>query len=184
MLISFSGAQSTGKSTLLTACRDHYGDRYEYVPEVTRLVRREFNVPINEQGTGLTQCLIINKHIENVLRFRETKGAIFDRCILDGVCYTGYLHIEGSVSKWVFDYSKHVFEKLIPMYDVVFYTDPYDVALVDDGERSVDVEFRNKIIETFEQVIVSYGDNLLKNKLVRLKGTVEERMEAIKLKLN
>ena len=84
MLISFSGVQSSGKSTLLKACQEHYGDRFEFVEEVTRLVKREFSVPINEQGTGLTQCLIVNKHIENVLRFRETKGAIFDRCILDG----------------------------------------------------------------------------------------------------
>jgi thymidylate kinase len=182
MLISFSGVQSSGKSTLLKLCKEIYSDRYEFVDEVTRLVKREFNVPINEQGTGLTQCLITNKHIENVLRFRETKGAIFDRCILDGLCYTGYLHIEGSVPGWVFDYTKNVFKKLISQYDVIFYTDPYDVALVDDGERSVDVEFRNKMIETFEQAIISY-DDLLKDKIVRLKGTVEERMEAIKIRL-
>jgi thymidylate kinase len=183
MLISFSGVQSSGKTTLLKACKEIYNDRFEFVDEVTRLVKREFNVPINEEGTGLTQCLITNKHIENVLRFRETKGAILDRCILDGLCYTGYLHIEGSVPRWVFDYTKNVFKKLITQYDVIFYTDPYDVALIDDGERSTDVEFRNKMIETFEQAIVSYND-LLENKLVRLKGTVEERMEAIKIRLN
>jgi len=182
MLISFSGVQSSGKTTLLKLCKELYADRCEFVDEVTRLVKREFNVPINEQGTGLTQCLITNKHIENVLRFRETKGAIFDRCILDGLCYTGYLHVEGSVPKWVFDYTKNVFKKLITQYNIIFYTDPYDVALVDDGERSVDVEFRNKMIETFEQAIISY-DDLLKDKIVRLKGTVEERMEAIKIKL-
>jgi thymidylate kinase len=182
MIVSFSGCQSSGKTTLLKLCKEIYSDRYEFVDEVTRLVKREFNVPINEQGTGLTQCLITNKHIENVLRFRETKGAIFDRCILDGLCYTGYLHIEGSVPGWVFDYTKNVFKKLISQYDVIFYTDPYDVALVDDGERSVDVEFRNKMIETFEQAIISY-DDLLKDKIVRLKGTVEERMEAIKIRL-
>ena len=53
---------------------------------------------------------------------------------------------------------------------------------MDDGERSIDIEFRNKMIETFEQAIISY-DDLLKDKIVRLKGTVEERMEAIKIKL-
>jgi len=182
MIISFSGVQSSGKSTLLKACQEYYGNRFEFVEEVTRLVKREFNVPINEEGTGLTQCLITNKHIENVLRFRETKGAILDRCILDGLCYTGYLHLEGSVPKWVFDYTKNVFKKLITQYDVIFYTDPSDVALVDDGERSVDINFRNKMIETFDQAIVNYND-LLKDRLVRLNGTVEERMEAIKIKL-
>jgi thymidylate kinase len=181
MIVSFSGVQCSGKSTLLKACQEHYGDRFEFVEEVTRLVKREFNVPINEEGTGITQSLIINKHIENVLKFRE-KDVILDRCILDGLCYTGYLHLEGTVPAWVFEYTKNVFKKLITQYDVIFYTDPYDVALVDDGERSTDTEFRNKMIETFEQAIISYND-LLKNKLVRLKGTVEERMEDIKIKL-
>jgi thymidylate kinase len=181
MIVSFSGVQSSGKTTLLKACKEVYSDRFDFVDEVTRLVKREFNVPINEDGSDLTQCLIVNKHIENLLRPKETKGVILDRCILDGVCYTAYLYLEGKVSRWVFDYTKQIFEKIMPMYDVIFYTDPYDVALVDDGERSIDVEFRNKMIETFEQVIVTYGNDLFVNKLVRLKGTVEERMEAIKL---
>jgi thymidylate kinase len=180
MIISFSGCQSSGKTTLLKACKEIYIDKFDFVDEVTRLVRREFNVQINEDGTDLTQCLIVNKHIENLMRLRENKGIILDRCILDGLCYTGYLYLEGKVSEWVFEYTKNVFKKLISQYDIIFYTDPYDVALVDDGERSTDIEFRNKMIETFEQAIISY-DDLLKNKLVRLKGTVEERMEAIKL---
>jgi thymidylate kinase len=181
MIVSFSGVQSSGKTTLLKACKEIYDDRFEFIDEVTRLVKREFNVPINEEGTGLTQCLITNKHIENVLRFRE-KDVILDRCILDGLCYTGYLHLEGTVPKWVFDYTKNVFKKLISQYDIIFYTDPYDVALVDDGERSTDIEFRNKMIETFEQAIFSYKD-ILQDKLFRLKGTVEERMEDIKIRL-
>jgi thymidylate kinase len=180
MIISFSGCQSSGKTTLLKACKEIYIDKFDFVDEVTRLVRREFNVQINEDGTDLTQCLIVNKHIENLMRLRENKGIILDRCILDGLCYTGYLYLEGKVSEWVFEYTKNVFKKLISQYNIIFYTDPYDVALVDDGERSTDIEFRNKMIETFEQAIISY-DDLLKNKLVRLKGTVEERMEAIKL---
>jgi len=183
MLISFSGVQSSGKTTLLKACKELYFDRFQFVDEVTRLVKREFNVPINEEGTGLTQCLIINKHIENALRFRETQGAILDRCILDGYCYTGYLTLEGSVPQWVFDYSKRVFEKLISQYDVIFYTEPADVQLVDDGERSINIEFRNKMIEIFEFVLNKHHDGLLRNKLVRLKGSVEERIEAIKLVL-
>jgi len=183
MIISFSGVQSSGKSTLLKACQELYGDRFEFVEEVTRLVKREFNVPINEEGTGLTQCLIVNKHIENVLRFRETKGVILDRCILDGYCYTGYLTLQGTVPKWVFEYTKNVFKRLITQYDVIFYTDPSDIELIDDGERSTSIDFRNRMIESFEFVLNHHKDDLLKDKIVRLKGTVEERMEAIKIKL-
>ena len=180
MIVSFSGVQSSGKTTLLKACKEIYSDRFEFVDEVTRLVKREFNVPINEDGSDITQCLIVNKHIENLMRLRENKGLILDRCILDGYSYTGYLYLEGKVSKWVFDYTEEIFQRLMPKYDYIFYTDPSDVALVDDGERSIDVDFRNKMIEVFEHLLDLHKDNFLKN-VVRLKGTVEERMEAIKL---
>ena len=154
MIISFSGVQSSGKSTLLKACKELYGDKFEFVDEVTRLVKREFSVPINENTTDLTQCLIVNKHIENTMRSREKEVVIFDRCILDGLCYTGYLTLEGKVSKWVFDYTSEIYKQIINKLDCIFYTDPSDVELVDDGERSVNVEFRNKMIATFEYVMM------------------------------
>jgi hypothetical protein len=182
MIVSFTGAQCTGKTTLLKTCKELYSDQFTFVDEVTRLVKREFNVPINEAGSNITQCLIINKHIENSLISHEKQGLILDRCILDGLCYTGYLHLEGKVSKWVFDYAKGVYGELIDKLDYIIYPDPYDVELVDDGERSIDVEFRNKMIEIFEEVMsgATYG-NVLHNKVVRVKGTVEQRMEQIKM---
>lgn len=189
MLISFTGAQSTGKTTLLQKCRMVYGEfpsveGFYFVDEVTRLVKRNYNVPINEDGTDITQLFIINAHIENTLRdYSEyKKGAILDRCILDGLVYTGYLALEGKVSKWVLNYAKNVFNLLIPKIDKIFYTHPGDVELVDDGERSVDLEFRKKIIDLFELVFELYEDKL-KNKLVILRGTVEERMEQIKMNI-
>jgi predicted ATPase len=181
MIVSFSGCQSSGKSTLLKACKELYIDRFEFVDEVTRLVKREFNVNINEEGNDLTQCLIVNKHIENTMRMREKEGVIFDRCILDGLCYTGFLTIDEKVSKWVFDYTSQIYKEIVGKLDYIFYTEPSDVTLVDDGERSVNVDFRNKMIETFEFVLERDKDTVLKDKVVRLKGTVEERMEQIKL---
>jgi hypothetical protein len=183
MIVSFTGPQCTGKTTLLKACKELYADKFDFVDEVTRLVKRQFGVQINEAGNDITQCLIVNKHIENSLISHEKQGLILDRCILDGLCYTGYLYAEDKVSKWVFDYAKGVYFKLIDKLDYIIYPDPCDVALVDDGERSIDVEFRDKMIEVFETVINgAYGYNI-KNKIVRVKGTVEERMEQIKLVL-
>ena len=184
MLISFTGAQSTGKTTLLDACKVLYEEDYNFVDEVTRLVKRNYNVPINEGGTDITQLFIINQHIENAFKLYENpkKGVILDRCIVDGLVYTGYLALEGQVSKWVFKYAKNVFHMLIPKMGKIFYTCPSDVELVADGERSTDLEFRKKIIDIFELVFELY-DEKLKDKLVILKGTVEERMEQIKINL-
>ena len=72
MNITFTGSSSTGKTTLLNAMKHEPGiiDKFWYVDEVTRLVKREFNVDINESGaTDVTQLLIINKELENLFRY-------------------------------------------------------------------------------------------------------------------
>ena len=183
MIVSFTGAQSTGKTTLLNTCKEVYSDKFSFVDEVTRLVKRNYNVPINEEGTDITQLFIINTHIENAFKvYDKPNGVILDRCIIDGLVYTGYLALEGKVSKWVFKYAKNVFNLLIPKVDKIFYTHPGDVELVADGERSVDLEFRKKIIDLFDLTFELYEEKL-ENKVVILKGTVEERMEQIKIHL-
>jgi predicted ATPase len=180
MIISFTGAQSTGKTTLLTKCKELYPD-YEFVDEVTRLVKREYNVDINEGGTDITQLLIINQHIQNAFRHipENKKGVIMDRCIVDGLVYTTYLAVEDKVSRWVAEYARNVFNLLINRVDKIFYTWPGDVPLVDDGERSANNEFRDKIITTFDLLFETYKDTM-KDKLIILKGTVDERLNLIK----
>ena len=88
------------------------------------------------------------------------------------------MHLQGKVSKWVFDYSKEVFFKLKDKLDYIIYPNPHDVEIVDDGERSIDVEFRLNMIEIFEHVFEAYG---LNDKIIRVNGTVEQRMEQIKM---
>ena len=68
--------------------------------------------------------------------------------------------------------------------DYIFYTDPADVKLVDDGERSVDFRFREDIIAMFEDLITYKMSPANREKIVRLSGTVEERMNFIGEYLN
>jgi nicotinamide riboside kinase len=181
MIISFTGAQSTGKSTLLERCREEFGDKFIYFPEITRNLKRDLGVAINEAGNDITQCLIMSEHIKNNILadhyFKsESKDAIFDRCVLDGLVYTIWLWDEKKVSEWVVDYALKIFEELIANTDVIFYTDPADVLLVDDGERSVNIKFRNDVIAIFDDLIKQDTTN----RVVILSGTVEERMHTIK----
>ena len=48
------------------------------------------------------------------------------------------------------------------------------MELVDDGERSIDKQFRDDIISSFDYRIKSL------NNVVVLSGTVEERLETVK----
>lgn len=181
MRVSFTGAQSTGKTTLLNKCKEIYKD-YKFVDEVTRYVRRTYDVKINEIGGTETQLYILAEHIKNHLRSDE--NLILDRCILDGYVYTKYQVVNGKVSSQVLHAFNGVYGLLMDKLDYIFYTDPADVKLVDDGERSVDYKFREDIIAMFEDLITYKMSPVNRDKIVRLSGTVEERMKIIDKYLN
>jgi len=173
MIVSFTGAQSTGKTTLL----NHLVDKNPYVTfveEVTRRVKRLYDVPINEDGGDVTQFLIMADHLQNLFSKDKSDVTVFDRCAVDGVVYTRWLQLQGMVSDEVYGACCRVYDAVIDQYDAIFYTDPADVELEDDGERSIDVGFRNDIIKLFNDKLEGL-DNV-----VVLSGTVEERLNTVK----
>ena len=71
MKIGISGAQSVGKTTLLNALRSEKKFKhYTICDEVTRRVK-SYGLPINENGTDLTQQLIMQEHIVNAFMYTE-----------------------------------------------------------------------------------------------------------------
>ena len=176
MIISFTGAQSTGKTTLLNLIRDKNYD-FNYVDEVTRRIKREYNLPINESGGDITQSMIMADHIANVYKKGDHDVTVLDRCAVDGVVYTQWLYNNGQVKKATLDHAKLIFEMLIEEYDAIFITSPVDVELVD--ERSTNIEFREDIQSLFDMYI---GHLMVDNKdenVFVVAGTVEERMNYI-----
>lgn len=188
--VTFTGPQCSGKTTLLKLMKQTRGimDQFQYIDEVTRLVKREFNVSINEEGANdITQLLIINKELENLFKYNYElwpgyRGAVHDRCLLDGLVFTEYFYEKKLVSQQVWSQASSYWARFHNKYDVIFYPDPHEIKLEDDGERSTNVEFRNAIIEKYETY---YLKQFQWNERVHfLKGTVEERMEQIKIVLN
>lgn len=167
MKIAFTGAQSTGKTTLLEAIKqnEEFRYKYEFIDEITRRMIKK-GLKINEEGSDTTQLLIMNEHIKNILY----SDVIMDRCLLDGVVYTRWLYEKNNVSKWVWDYAQTVFEQYVNRYDYIFYLTP-EFGIVDDGVRSIDISFRDEIAELFEQYITRTSVPVIK-----LTGTVEERL--------
>lgn len=173
MIVSFTGAQSTGKTTLLKRLKDS-NPNVSFVDEVTRRIKRDFDLPINEDGGDLTQYMIMADHIGNLYRKNQSELTILDRCALDGVVYTGWLQQQAMVSPSTYTNACLIYSQIIDKYDVIFYTDPTDVKLVDDGERSIDEGFRNDIISLFNDRIKQL-DNV-----VVLQGSVNDRLNKIK----
>lgn len=174
MLISFTGAQSTGKTTLLNHLSERNPDII-FVPEVTRLIKREYNLPINEAGNVMTQMMIMAQHVKNAYSVEHTNAnVILDRCSVDGLVYTHWLCDQG-LDMSAYNFARIVYENTVSKYDVIFYTSPEDVVLTDDGERSINNKFREDIIDLFAKHFRNPQSNL-----VVLRGTVEERLQIIK----
>lgn len=170
MRIGICGAQSVGKTTLLNALRsEKVFDQFKICNEVTRRVR-EYGLLINENGNDVTQSLIMQEHIVNIFMNRDM---ITDRTALDGLVYSKYLNEQGKVSDKALERVKKIFNKCIPHYDLLFYIQP-EFEIEDDGIRSVDVDFRNRIVELFEQEIENNNLNV-----IRLSGSVRERTEQL-----
>ena len=146
MKISFTGTGCSGKSTLLKKCREHYGDKFTYVTEVTRPIARK-GLPINEDGGDETQNAIINAHIEN----NKLDNVIMDRCIVDGYVYTTWLFSEHKVSADTYDYAWNTFNDMIKDLDIIFYCCPLEMK--DDGERSTNENFQKDICQIMTQLL-------------------------------
>lgn len=163
--------------------------KFWYCEEVTRKIRDECNRTINEEGANdITQLLILNEELRNLFKHKESllwngcQGIVHDRCLLDGLVFTEYFYKKNLVSKDVYEIACFYWSKYYDMYDIIFYPNPHDLELVDDGERSIDKDFRNSIILSYEYNYINKKP--WSKKVITLNGTVEERMEHIKVILH
>lgn len=176
MRISFTGPGCSGKSTLLKQCQDYYGDRFDYVEEVTRPALRD-GLKINEDGDSKTQLYILEQHVRN----NDLSNVIMDRCIIDGLVYTTWLYSQGKVSQTVQETYERVFSELIGNLDIVFYTKP--VPFVDDGQRSTNPKFISDIEKIFEDTIHKLQSTDNSPDIVVLDSEYESRFNNIKLQI-
>ena len=176
MRISFTGTGCSGKSTMLKACQEHYGDRFQYITEVTRpLARKGFK--INEEGDSATQRAIIDAHIDN----DKIDNVIMDRCIIDGYVYTEWLFHEQKVTPEVYEYAYDTLNDILNNIDIIFYCEPLEMK--DDGERSTNKKFQDDINCSMTQLLYQEEWNCAyKGTLITLKNKpVDKRFEDIKI---
>lgn len=170
MLISFTGAQSSGKTTLLRYFLEQHP--WGSVDEITRRIRRGgLSINDGEADYNDTQLAIFADHIQNIFTYSgKQMNNVLDRCIVDGYIYTRYFRQQGKVNEFVDKMFTYALKKYIDRYNYIFYTNPYDVPLINDGERSMSKSFRNEIIRLYEQHILGKYPNV-----IILEGSVESR---------
>ena len=170
MRIAITGAQSTGKSTLLRYLKqDEDLKGFEFIDELTRKIAAK-GININEEGSNMSQIFTVTIHAENIVK----DHFISDRCALDGLVYTKWLFDQGKVDKWILDYAMGVAKEVIPRYDYIFYL-PAEIPIEDDGVRSANIKFRDEIVALFE----IYAKEL-DVKLIELTGAVKDRAKIFK----
>jgi len=136
----------------------------------------DHGLPINLDGGWRTQLLILSRHVDRILT-PHPAGVVCDRSIIDGLVYTLYLQQNHNLPAKIGDLARILYSTTIEEYDAIFYLPP-EIDIEDDGQRSIDVEFRNGVDELFQyynRVTAKHFDC----DILTITGTVEQRAQAI-----
>jgi len=168
MRIGLTGTMSVGKTTLANALgeldpfKDHsvYTERSKYL--------RDLGIPLNTDSTLAGQFVFLAERASEILY----PNIITDRTIWDVCAFT-----LGANS--ISDYDKQAFTDaamtLRDYYDLVIYVSPIGVNIEDNGVRTTDLDYRNKI----DTVIKMSLGRFAPKKLIMVEGTTEQRISTI-----
>lgn len=166
MNIGISGAQSTGKTTLVNEL-EYLG--FNVFTLVARTVMKQH--PINKDGDDGTQEAIIKMHLHNL--DNAIGNCFMDRCLVDGLVFTLYGLKHNKVSWDCFSRVLSFFCDNINRYDYIVYLEP-EFDIISDGVRDTDAAFRDELCEIYELVL-----KFINVPVIRPKGTTGERVQMI-----
>jgi hypothetical protein len=160
------GSHGVGKTTLLQAVSEKYPEYYVtdgFSRPVYKIAKQldfseqEKQVVINELSTWAYQNYLTHKNV------------ISTRSIIDCIIYTQILNPNIKVQDMI-----NLFQETKDQVEKFFYI-PIEFSYVYDPER-LNEDLQKKIDTLFREFIVNY---IPKDKLVILKGTIEERLDNI-----
>ena len=168
MRIGLAGTMSVGKTTLAKALGeiDRFKDHSVYTERSKYL--RDLGIPLNTDSTINGQFVFLAERASELLH----PNIITDRTIWDVCAFT-----LGANS--ISDYDKHSFTEaamtLRDYYDLVIYVSPIGVNVEDNGVRTTDLVYRDKI----DTVIKMSLGRFAPKKLIMVEGTTEQRISTI-----
>ena len=171
MKIGLCGTMSVGKTTLVNALKDIP----EFKDYITRTERSKelmaMGIPLNTDSTVKGQSIFLAERASELMQDK----IITDRTIIDVMAFAS---CSDSMYHWEKDDFCSFASNMIEEYDYIFYVSPEGVEIEDNGIRETDVNYRKRIDETIQLLILKYKHKI-KN-LVEIEGSTENRIKLIK----
>jgi nicotinamide riboside kinase len=173
MRIGLCGTLSVGKTTLVHALKqlDQFKD-YETATERSKYLRDQ-GISLNTDSTLKGQLVFAAERSIELMK----SNIITDRTVYDVAAFTLSAKSIGWTEK---RYFTEILMSLRDDYDVIIYVSPEGVDIEDNGVRTTDADYREKIDFTIREMLASYPPK----KLIKIKGTTEERINTIISQLN
>jgi nicotinamide riboside kinase len=168
MKIGLTGTISVGKTTLVNALKqiDQFKD-YETATERSKYLRDQ-GILLNTDSTLKGQIVFAAERSIELMK----PNIITDRTIYDVCAFT----LSAKSIGW---YDRRRFVELMMNlredYDIVVYVSPEGVEIEDNGVRATNAEYRKNIDIIIQEMLIEFPPN----KLIKIQGSTEERINTI-----
>lgn len=166
MRIILTGAQGTGKTTVLNLLKDKY-------PPITNVCRTlaKGGVKLNEMGDTKSQALIFDTYT----RLLKQENYVSDRGLTDVFGYSAWLCKNGKITREELLREEQLLRGFVENYPAIYFYFPIEFPVINDGVRSIDEEFRKEIDNNIRGNLLSYVEHFF-----TVSGSVEERTKCIR----
>lgn len=171
MRVIFTGAQGTGKTTML-----NFFPKELQITNVSRNLSKQ-GVKINKLGDDESQKAIFDAYYELLTK----DDYVSDRGLTCVMGYSTWLYENGKMSEDEFNREMNLFKEFNKKYPAVYFYFPIEFKAENDGLRSCDEEYRKQIDYNIHGLLL---ENHIDMPFFEVRGTIEERKEYINKILN
>ena len=170
MKIGLCGTMSVGKTTLVKALEYEVEFiNYKFTTERSKYLR-DLGIPLNTDSTVKGQSIFLAERASELLN----ENIITDRTIIDVMAFAKCADsIDEDDAKKFCDFASTI----LGDYDHIFYVSTEGTIIEDNGVRTIDEEYREKIDDTIRELLFEYRDQI--KDFTTISGTTEQRLKQI-----
>lgn len=184
MIVSISGAQCTGKTTLIEALKKEECLKGSLFMGSPSRKGNDRGIKINKEAGIYDQLWIATSYVKEIIESAMSAHdhIISDRCLLDVLCYTEYNRDRSSSEDrplWdeMVDTVTQLLVHIEPLYSHHIVLRP-EFKIVDDGVRSTDEVFQKEIDRLFEKNARMLQDFAPRG-IHYVSGSIDERVSQV-----